>query len=181
MLAQFQHKGRKTLVLCSHDAHTMLSLHPVLVWGVDGGHATLCVRTTHSVWPGGSDTPPTVSVPGCLVPPRLQRNKGRKTCTATSPSVPEHADQSRAPSAPRACLIHEFPSASRIHPGLILLMGGHWARQEDGGSSSYKQALKVEGSLGACVRAGWRGVSVCESECECLSCCLSPAVYFSFS
>lgn len=74
-------------------------------------------------------------------------------------------------------------------------MGGPLACQEDGGSSSYKQALKVEGSLGACVWAGWRGVlyvedslgarvwagwrgvSVCESECECLSCCLSPALF----
>lgn len=42
----------------------------------------------------------------------LWRCQWRETSTATS-QVPEHVDQSRAPSSPRACLIRESPSASR--------------------------------------------------------------------
>ena len=172
----------------------MLILHPLLIWGVDGGPAMLCVRMTRSAWSGGSDTPPRCLgtwVLGTVT--WLWRYKGSKTCTATSPSAPGHVDQGAAPSAPRVCLIHEFPTASRMHPGLILLTRGHWARQATNRHRRWREVcepvseqdgevcLCVEDSLGACVRAGWRGVSVCESECNCPSCCLSPALSIPFS
>ena len=172
----------------------MLILPPLLVWGVDAGPAMLCVRMTRSACSGGSDTPPRCLgawVLGTLT--WLWRHKGRKTCTATSPSAPRRVDQGTAPSAPRVCLIHEFPTASRIHPGLILRTGGHWARQATNRHRRWREvcepvseqdgeaSLCVEDSLGACVWAGCRGVSVCESECNCPSCCLSPALSIPFS
>lgn len=111
---------------------------------MDGGPAALCVRTAHSLWSGGSDTPHTASVPGCLVPsrdyedtsegkPAQPRTRGPEQSTLITTSVSDSRVSLCLQNMSRSCSAHGWPlGLSRRRWWLVKLQTGPEGRGESG-------------------------------------------------